>query len=211
MDTTISGGVPPRDVKLWDEVGHEHDMMSTRLLGFWLYMLGDSLIFAALFAAYEVLAYQTGMQVGPSPHDVAKPVYAYIETVLLFTSVLAYGIGMVSLKNGHNRALAVWIGVAFVIGLGFLGMEWRELARLAAEGNTPQRSGYLSIFYALVVVHGIHIAFGLLWMIVMQVQLATKGITDAVLYRLANLKIFWLYQALIWTFLYTFVYVRGSI
>ena len=211
MNATVDHGPDPRGAKLWDDAGHEHDMMSTRMLGFWLYMLSDSLIFAALFAAYEVLSYDTSLAGGPGPHDVASPIYAYVETVVLFTSVLAYGFAMVGLRRNRPRGTMLWIAIALVVGLGFLGMEWWELYGLAQGGATPQRSGYLSIFFTLIVVHGIHIAFGLLWMVVMLVQVRRHGFTSLVTYRLANLKIFWLYQTLIWTFVFTFVYLRGSI
>lgn len=211
MNSTVDPGFDRSRVKLWDDTAHEHDMMSTRMLGFWLYMLSDSLIFAALFAAYEVLSYDTGIAGGPSPHDVASPIYAYVETVALFTSVFAYGIAMVELRRNRPRGSMVWIAVAFLIGLVFLGMEGQELFRLAQSGAVPQQSGYLSIFFTLIIVHGIHIVFGLLWMIVLGFQVGRSGFTPLVTYRLANLKIFWLYQALIWTFMFTFVYLRGSI
>ena len=186
-------------------------MMSTRLLGFWLYMLSDSLIFAALFTAYEVLTFPMSFAGGPTPHDVASPIYGYVETIVLFTSVLAYGMVMVSLKNARTRPAMAWLTVSLVIGLGFIGMEYHELHGLALAGGPPQRSGFLSIFWAIVVIHGIHLAIGLLWMVVMLGQIATKGFTQLVTYRLANLKVYWLYQGLIWTFVYTFVYLRGSI
>ncbi len=201
----------PRQVTLWATGGHEHDMMSTQQLGFWLYMLSDSLIFAGLFAAYEVLTYKTALAGGPGPRDVASPVHAYAATIVLLTSVLAYGMAMVDLKRDRPRRLMAWIGVAFVVGLGFVSLEWRELARLVGSGAVPQRSGYLSIFFTLIVVHGLHNAFGLLWMLVMIAQVARKGLKLPVVYRLINLKIFWLYQALVWTFVYTFVYLRGSV
>ena len=201
----------PRSVKLWDDTHHEHDMMSTRLLGFWLYMLSDSLIFAALFAAYEVLSYGTSLAGGPGPHDVAQPGRAFVDTVVLLSSVLAYGFAMVELKHDRPRALIAWTAVAAALGVVFLGLEWAELSGLAASGAGPTRSGYLSIFFTLIIVHAIHIAIGLLWMAVMVAQVARDGFTQLVTYRLANLKVFWLYQALIWTFVYTFVYLRGAI
>ena len=198
-------------VKLWDDTAHEHDMMSTRLLGFWLYMLGDSLIFAALFAAYGVMGLPGSTAGGPNAHDVARPVEGYIQTVVLFTSVLFYGFAMVELKHVRPRGLLCWLAAAFALGAVFVGLEWRDLAQLVAHGITAQRSGFLSIFFTLIVVHAIHILVGLLWMVVMFTQVATKGFTLPVTYRLANLKIFWLYQTLIWTFVYTFVYLKGSI
>ena len=203
--------VDPDDVVLWAEVDHEHDIISTRLLGFWLYMLSDSLIFAALFASYEVLTYSTSLAGGPGPAQVAPPGHAYIETVVLLTSVLAFGLGMTALKRDRPRMVMVWLAVSASIGLAFLILEGIDLFGLAAAGNTPQRSGYLSIFHTLIAVHGIHIAIGLLWMGVMLVQVWRSGLTTLVVYRIANLKIFWLYQALIWTFVFTFVYLRGSV
>ena len=211
MSAHAHGQVDPARVKLWDDTAHEHDMMSTRLLGFWLYMLGDSLIFAALFAAYGVLGMPGGNAGGPTAHDVANPVGGYLQTVVLFTSVLAYGLAMVELKHDRPRGLMIWLLVAFLIGAGFIGLEWRSLSALIAHGVTPQRSGFLSIFFAIIIVHGIHIFFGLLWMLVMLGQVAAKGFSLLVTYRLTNLKIFWLYQTLVWTFVYTFVYLKGSI
>lgn len=182
-------GIEFRGVKLWDTTAHEHDMMSTRLLGFWLYMLGDSLIFAALFAAYGVLGYDYNAAGGPAAKDVTSPIHAFAETVVLFTSALAYGLAMVELKRDRPKALMAWLLVAFLIGAGFIGMEWQELAGLARRGIVPQRSGYLSIFFTLIAVHGIHLLVGLLWMVVM-LQVARNGFTLLVTYRLANLKIF---------------------
>ena len=211
MNSIVEPGLDKRNVKLWDDTRHEHDMMSTRMLGFWLYMLSDSLIFAALFAAYEVLSYDTSFAGGPTPHEVASPIRAYVETVVLFTSVLTYGFGMVELRRDRPRGVIAWIAVSFLVGVGFIGMEWQELAGLVHIGATPQRSGYLSIFFTLIGVHAIHIAFGLLWMLVLMAQVKRGGLNQMVTYRLANLKIFWLYQTLIWTFVFTFVYLRGSL
>lgn len=198
-------------VKLWADPDHAHDMMSTRLLGFWLYMLSDSLIFAGLFAAYIVLSYPTAFAGGPTPADVALPLHGYAETVVLFTSVFAYGMVMVQLKHDRPRTAMWWLAASFVIGLAFIGMEAQELNGIAAAGWVPQRSGFLSVFWTVIVAHAVHLVFGLLWMAVMMVQIGRYGFTQLVTYRLANLKIYWLYQGLIWTFVYTFVYLRGSI
>ncbi|NPD68828.1 cytochrome O ubiquinol oxidase [Lichenicola cladoniae] len=211
MDWGLHDPLPGDKPILWAESDHEHDMMSTRMLGFWLYMLSDSLVFAALFTAYEVLSFPMSFAGGPTPRDVASPLYGYAETIVLFTSVLAYGMVMVNLKAERVRPAMLWLSLSLVVGLAFIGMEVHELQGIAAAGGPPQRSGFLSIFWAVVVVHGIHLAIGLLWMVVMFFQIARDGFTLMVTYRLANLKVYWLYQGLIWTFVYTFVYLRGSI
>ena len=211
MSATAGPTLNGRPVKLWDDSGHEHDMMSTRLLGFWLYMLSDSLVFAALFAAYGVLSYPMSFADGPSAKQVVEPVYGYLETVVFFGSVLLYGLAMVELKDNRPKAVLLWIAAAFLLGCGFVGMEVDELLRLAARGAVPQRSGYLSAFFTILAVHGVHMVFGLLWMIVMVIQVARQGLTLKVVYRLINLKVFWLYQAVIWGLVYSFVYLWGAI
>ncbi len=203
--------VSAEGARLWDESHHEHDALSTRLLGFWLYMLGDSLIFAALFAAYGVLSFPGSYAGGPTAHGVVDPVGAYWQTLCLFTSVFVYGLAMVQLRLARPGAVIVAVGVAFLLGLGFLVLEGSDIARLFGQGITPQRSGYLSAFFTLIIAHGIHMAVGLLWMLVMMAQVARQGLNPRVTYRLANLKVFWLYQAVVWVFVFSFVYLRGAI
>ncbi len=204
-------GAPTEPVRLWSSQSHEHDMMSTRLFGFWLYMLSDSLIFAALFAAYDVLSFPTSFAGGPTPRQVASPGFGYLETIVLFASVFAYGMVMVQLKANRRRMAIRWLTISLVVGLLFIAMEVFELYGVAHDGGLPERSGFLSAFWAVIVAHGMHLLFGLLWMGVMIGQVSRFGFTELVIYRLANLKIYWLYQGLIWTFVYTFVYLRGSI
>ena len=193
---------------LWAQ-HHHHDAISTRTLGFWLYMLSDAMIFAGLFATYAVLSHHYNAAGGPMANDFIHPLYAYGETLAVFTSVLAYGGAMVALRRGHKGGVLAGLGVAFLLGAVFLGMEVNEFSHLLSVGITPERSGYLSAFFALVMTHGIHMAFGLLWMGTMFFQVAFQGFTDKVVYRMLNLKVFWHFQALIWVLVFSFVYMRG--
>jgi len=194
---------------LWDEGHHGHDMISTRTFGFWLYMLSDAMIFAALFTAYAVLGHNYAG--GPTAAQVLRPGDALVETMLVFTSVLAFGFAMSALKQGHRTGVLNWMTVAFVIGAAFVGMEVHEFANLASHGIVPERSGFLSAYYTIVLTHGLHMVFGLLWMAVMAVQVLRDGFTENVVYRLLNLKIFWHFQAIIWVCVFAFVYLQGSI
>lgn len=209
MSKTVS--VNPVGAVLWDQNHTEHDMISTRTLGFWLYLLSDAMIVASLFAAYLVLDHRMNAAGGPTAGTVIHPLEAFWDTAWLFSAVLAYGLAMVGLKRGDKRAVLLWMGVAFVIGLGFLFAEGHDFAALAMHGVVPERSGYLSAFYVLVLYHGAHLVFGLIWMAVMWVQVAQQGFTADVVYRLLNLKLFWFFQAFIWIFVFSFVYLTGAL
>ncbi|HKJ10144.1 MAG TPA: cytochrome c oxidase subunit 3 [Gammaproteobacteria bacterium] len=196
-------------IVLWNDAHPGPDMISTRTLGFWLYMLTDAMLFASIFTAYAILWHNNAG--GPGVGQVVDLGYAFGETVLVFASVFAFGVAMAALKRGSHRSVVRWIGAAFLLGAGFLAMEIHEFAALALQGIVPERSGFLSSYYTLVLTHGLHILFGLLWMAVMVAQVLRQGFTEGVVYRLLNLRIFWHFQALIWVFIFTFVYLQGKL
>ncbi len=190
---------------LWDSSHHEHDAISARTFGFWLYMLSDAMILAALFTAYAVLS--RNFAGGPSAADIIHPRFAFRETLVIFSSVFALGLSMSSLKRGNRSGVINGIVVAFVLGTVFLGMEFHEFSGLISRGAIPERSGFLSAYYAMVLAHGLHMVFGLLWMGVMLVQIMRQGFTRNVVSRLLNLKIFWQFQAVIWVCVFAFIYL----
>ncbi len=207
---TVSGGTDFGDTGLW-EAHYHHDAIATRTLGFWLYMLSDAMIFAGLFAAYGVLSHSYDAAGGPTLHALVHPLSAYAETLAVFASVLAYGGAMVALKRGSRTGVLAGLGAALLLGAVFLGLEVQDFAALFRAGIYPEDSGYVSAFFALVMTHGLHMAFGLLWMATMFVQVAIQGFTDKVVYRLLNLKLFWHFQAILWVLVFTFVDMRGVV
>ncbi len=196
--------------ELWARDHPEPDTIANRTLGFWLYMLSDSLLFAGLFAAYAVLNHRYNYAHGPTPHDIAHPFAAFVQTIVLFTSVLTYSFGMVAMRLNSRALTIACLLAAAALGCVFLGLEISQFASLIAHGITPERSGYLSIFFILVGTHGLHMAFGLLWMLVMIPQIALKGFTAEVVARLLNLRMFWTFQASIWVCVFVFVYLNGA-
>ncbi len=203
--------VDPATAVLWDQSHTEHDMIATRTLGFWLYLLSDAMIVSSLFASYLVLDHRVNAAAGPTAGDVVHPMAAFWGTVLLFSAILAYGAAMVGLKRGNRTAVLVGLGGAFLLGGGFLLAEGYDFAQLALHGMVPERSGYLSAFYALVLYHGAHLVFGVLWIAVMMAQVARQGFTPNVVYRLLNLKLFWFFQGFIWIYVFSFVYLAGAL
>ena len=175
--------------------------------GFWVFLLSDIIMFSALFAAYAVLVHATAG--GPTGAQLFNQVSVALETgCLLFSS---YTCGLISLAVGSRRRAATYVGAlaTFVLGAAFLGLELREFANMIAQGATPQRSAFLSAFFALVGCHGLHVTVGLIWLIVMMVQVAAKGFRANVQRRLACFSLFWHALDIIWVGLFTLVYLMG--
>ena len=185
---------------------HEHSG-SNKLFGFWIYLMSDCLLFAAIFATYAVLS--RNYAGGPDGKELFHLPYVLGETMLLLTSSLTYGFSMLALHQGKQRQVFVWLLVTFLLGLGFFGMEIREFGELIGAGHGPQRSGFLSAFFTLVGTHGAHIVFGLIWMAVMMVQLAAYGLTAATRTRLMCLSLFWHFLDIVWIGVFTIVFLMG--
>ncbi|MBB3228537.1 cytochrome o ubiquinol oxidase subunit 3 [Luteibacter sp. Sphag1AF] len=184
--------------------GHEAGSLTT--VGFWIYLMSDCLIFAVLFATFGVLAGNTAG--GPGGRELFELPFVLGETLLLLVSSFTFGAAMLNLHAGRRAGVIRWLMVTFVIGAAFIGMEVYEFAKLIHEGATPGTSAFLSAYFTLVGTHGLHVACGLLWIVVMVHQLLRFGLDDIARRRLACLSLFWHFLDLIWICVFTFVYLR---
>lgn len=185
------------------------DTFSKTTLGFWLYLMTDTLLFATLFCTYAVLHNETFG--GPSSRDLFDLTTAFAETMILLLSSLTSGLAMLSaLKNKKNHVIA-WLAVSFCLGVSFIAIELIEFTQLVQEGNSWTASAFLSSFFTLVGTHGMHVSFGLLWIAVMMVQVFYLGITVITFRRLVTFSLFWHFLDLVWIFIFTFVYLMGVI
>lgn len=179
------------------------------VFGFWVYLMTDCILFATLFATYAVLRNNT--YGGPSGHELFSLPFALSETLILLTSSFTCGLAMLSAQRENREKILVWLGVSFLLGIAFLTMELKEFTHLVHEGNSWQRSGFLSAFFTLVATHGLHITAGLLWMVFVVLQLLHKGITCVTFKRLTCLSMFWHFLDVVWIFIFTIVYLMGAI
>jgi cytochrome o ubiquinol oxidase subunit III len=175
--------------------------------GFWIFLLSDIVMFAALFAAYAVLVNATAG--GPTGAALFNKVTVAIETGCLLAS--SYTCGLMSLAINARRRVATyfWALVTFVLGAAFLALEIREFANMIAGGAAPQRSAFLSAFFTLVGCHGLHVTGGLVWLAVMMAQVAARGFRPAVERRLICFSLFWHALDIIWVGLFSVVYLMG--
>ena len=169
-------------------VSGEHHPENGTLLGFWLYLMSDSLVFASLFATYGVLG--RNYAGGPSGADLfALPLVA-VNTSLLLLSSITYGFAVIEMQRKHQGATLAWLALTGLLGAGFVGIELHEFTNLIDEGNGPQRSAFLSSFFTLVGTHGLHVTVGIVWLLTLMAQVARHGLIAANRRRLMCLSMF---------------------
>ncbi len=206
-DTRYTAGgaaaLAPREYHLAEEPHPENGTA----LGFWLYLMSDCLIFAALFATYGALGRNyAGGAGGAELFDLSL---VAINTALLLFSSITFGFAMLAKQKGSVKGTVVWLIITGLFGAGFLGVELYEFHHLIHEGAGPQSSAAMSAFFALVGTHGLHVTFGLVWLVVLLLQIGKHGLTRENNRRLMCLSMFWHFLDVVWIGVFTFVYLMG--
>jgi cytochrome o ubiquinol oxidase subunit 3 len=195
-------------LNLLDDAG-ERAQVESDVFGFWIFLMGDAVLFALLFAVYGTsLAATAG---APGAAQEFKINSAFIETLLLLTSSFTFGMASIALKYRRSRSLVLWLIATLTLGLSFLAMEGHDFVTMAADHATPDRSFFLSAFFVLVGVHGLHVTIGSLWLAVMLLQLAVIGRDRQVTVNLIRLSLFWHFLDVIWIVIFSVVYLQGLI
>ncbi len=176
--------------------------------GFWLFLLSDVIIFAALFATYSVLSGATAD--GPSAAELFDKRHVFLETLCLLASSVSCGFGSLAIQRADARAMYFSMGITFLLGVSFLTMEGREFASMVAAGAGPSHSAFLSAFFTLVGTHGLHVGLGLVWLIVMLLQVATLGFQPMVGRRFFCFALFWHALDIVWIGVFTIVYLGAK-
>ncbi|RUR39210.1 cytochrome o ubiquinol oxidase subunit III [Vreelandella populi] len=189
-----------------DEHEH-HDAGATKVFGFWVYLMSDLVIFGSLFATYAVL--MRGTAGGPTGADIFELPLILGGTFALLISSFTFGMGVLAMNANRVGQVKMWLAITFILGLGFLGMEVYEFHHFIHEGWGPDRSAFLSAFFTLVGTHGLHVLFGMIWILVMLVQLSTKGLNDVTRPRILCLSLFWHFLDIVWICVFSFVYLMG--
>jgi len=209
LTATLSTGRPGEPAAPRFYVSGEYHAQNGTLLGFWIYLMSDSLVFACLFATYGVLA--RNYAGGPSGAEIFNLSLVAVNTSLLLLSSITYGFAVIAMTRKRIGATLAWLAVTGLLGCGFVGIELHEFTNLIQEGNGPQRSAFLSSFFTLVGTHGLHVTFGIVWLVTLMWQVAQRGLIAANRRRLMCLSMFWHFLDVIWIGVFTFVYLMGTL
>jgi cytochrome o ubiquinol oxidase subunit 3 len=186
--------------------GHQ-DLESLRMMGFWIFLITDCIIFGSLFATYMVLNGNTAG--GPTASELFEMPGVIAETFILLTSSFTSGLAVLSMNQGNRKGLIGWLAVTALLGVSFISLELTEFVKLVHEGAAISTSAYWSAFYTLVGTHGLHVSIGLVWMISIMIQLRQHGITSVTRRKVNVISLYWHFLDVVWIFVFTIVYMMG--
>jgi cytochrome o ubiquinol oxidase subunit III len=190
-------------------VKQEHHAAEIDIFGFWTYILSDCILFASLFAVFAVLHHNT--YAGASIKASIQLPYILLETLVLLSSSFTYGLGILALYQQQTKMLLFYLFFTLFLGCLFVGLELNEFVHLYMEGQSWQSSAAFSAFFTLVGTHGLHVSLGIIWMLVLFIQILFFGPNAFMQKRLTYLGLFWAFLDIIWIFVFTIVYLMEAI
>ncbi|MGH8290887.1 MAG: cytochrome c oxidase subunit 3 [Steroidobacteraceae bacterium] len=185
-----------------------HSAAEELVFGFWVFLMSDAILFGMVFATYVSSVHATAG--GPGPHDLYEIKSVFIETLLLLASSFTFGMASLALKYEHSKLRLIgWLVVTLILGLGFLGFEVHDFLSMIGKGGVPSRSGFLSGFFDLVPLHGLHVTCGCIWLICLVGQIARYGLDTRTKLGIMRLALFWHFLDIVWIAIFSVVYLAG--
>lgn len=195
------------DTSLPLEYRTEQNQMN--ILGFWVFLGAEIVLFATLFATYFVLVDRTVG--GPTPQDMFVLRDVLILTFILLTSSFTCGLAIHAMRRGQENGVLLWLAVTALLGVAFIGMEVYEFMHYVDMGATMQTSAFLSSLYALLGTHGLHVTLGVGWMLAIMLQVYRRGLTTVTARKVFIISLYWHFLDIVWIFIFTFVYIQGMV
>lgn len=187
----------------------EYSMEQNRLniLGFWIFLGAEIMLFATLFASYFTLVDRTGS--GPTGAEIFEITPVLIETIVLLTSSFTIGLGINAMRIGNKKAMLIFFAVTLLLGAGFLGVEIFEFSTYVHEGAGLQTSAFTAILLTTLGTHGAHVTFGLFWGLFIILQIKKRGLTPETANKSFIFSLYWHFLDVVWFFIFSFIYLKG--
>ncbi|MEC1719760.1 cytochrome aa3 quinol oxidase subunit III [Schinkia azotoformans] len=177
------------------------------ILGFWIFLGAEIMLFATLFASYFTLVDRVGS--GPSGAEIFEITPVLIETIVLLTSSFTIGLGVHAIRLGYKKAVMAFFGITLLLGLVFLGVEIYEFIHYVHIGAGIQTSAFTAILLTTLGTHGAHVTFGLFWGLFILLQVKKRGLTPETANKSFVFSLYWHFLDVVWIFIFSFVYLKG--
>jgi cytochrome aa3-600 menaquinol oxidase subunit III len=178
-----------------------------KVLGFWIFLGAEIMLFGTLFATFFTLVHRTGS--GPDGAELFEIAPVLIETFLLLASSFTIGLGIHAMRLGKKKAMMAFFGITLLLGLGFLSVEIFDFVTYIHEGATIQTSAFTSILFTTLGTHGAHVTLGFFWGLFIILQVRKRGLTPETANKSFIFSLYWHFLDVVWIFIFSFIYLKG--
>ncbi|WP_409304295.1 cytochrome aa3 quinol oxidase subunit III [Peribacillus sp. SCS-155] len=178
-----------------------------KILGFWIFLGAEIMLFGTLFTSYFTLVDRTGSGLGGAELFEMAPVL--IETFVLLASSFTIGLGIHAMRLGRKNAMLAFFGITLILGLVFLGVEIYDFVTYIHEGATIQTSAFTAILFTTLGTHGAHVTLGFFWGLFILLQVRKRGLTPETANKSFIFSLYWHFLDVVWIFIFSFIYLKG--
>ena len=178
----------------------------TAIFGMTIFLASEAMLFAGLIGGYIVLRLSSAAW-PPDPESPHLPVMLTgINTVILVSSSFVYHAAEVAVKKG--RSGLGWLFLTVLMGATFLGIQAYEWTHLYHEGLWFNKGGaFGSSFFVLTGFHGLHVAIGVLMILIALLRQFGGAYTAQTHTYLSLAGMSWHFVDVVWVFLFTVLYL----
>ncbi|MGR7910068.1 cytochrome aa3 quinol oxidase subunit III [Lysinibacillus capsici] len=179
------------------------------ILGFWVFIGAEIMLFGTLFAGYCVLVDRTGN--GPTGAEIFEITPVLFETFILLTSSFTIGLGIHAMRKGYTKAMIWFYVLTLVLGVVFIGFEVYEFMHYIHVGASLQTSAFTAALLTTLGTHGAHVTFGVFWGMFIVYQLIQRGLTPETANKSFIFSLYWHFLDVVWIFIFSFIYLKGMV
>lgn len=180
-----------------------------KVLGFWFFLGGETVLFATLFGTY--LGLKGSIHNGPGPLDLFHLDLVFYMTAILLTSSLTSVLAVWAMQRRDYARMQLWFAITVILGLCFLAFEVYEFYAYYHYGLGYTTSAFASSFYTLVGFHGAHVLFGVCWITALMLKARKLGLTTKNAPKFYVASLYWHFIDVVWVFIFTAVYLMGVV
>jgi cytochrome c oxidase subunit III len=191
-------------------VGYEKEAESShhghpdhRMFGLVLFLLSESMIFFGLFSAYMIY-YSTTPEwpMGDIELELLLPI---VNSIILISSSFVMHKGQSAIQKNDVKGLQLWFAITALMGIIFLGGQLYEYAH-TGFGLTDNL--FTSCFYVLTGFHGLHVALGLFFILMVLWRSRKEGhYSSSKHFGVEAAELYWHFVDVVWIILFILVYL----
>jgi cytochrome c oxidase subunit 3/cytochrome o ubiquinol oxidase subunit 3 len=145
---------------------------------------------------------------GPYPQEVLEvPIF---NTLCLLVSSVTIALAVHALRQGERRWVVTWLPVTAWLGVVFLAGTAQEWYRLIVDhGLVISTNLFGTTFYALVGLHALHVAIGVVMLTLLTIFVCSDGVQPGHAERAELVSWYWHFVDGVWLVVFTVVYIVG--
>ena len=178
-----------------------------KILGFWIFIGAEIMLFATLFTAYFTLENRIGN--GPSGAESGVILSSTYCCLLLVSGSFTIGLGIHAMRLNKKKATMAFFIVTLILGTAFLGVEIYEFTHYVHVGAGLQTSAFTAALLTTLGTHGLHVTLGLFWGLFILIQIKKRGLTPETANKSFIFSLYWHFLDIIWIFIFSFIYLKG--